>query len=189
MKRNREYGTEGGGSSGRRRSVLSRNDAVAMGTARALACFGRRPRRPNGRARRSHCLVTERRLRFDWRGASRNTRGRVCSLIPTAYLRLSRNDSVDMGSAAVSAASVGVSPTESARAAGSLKSESIERSGCSAGRRAQHARRVRSPKPTTSLRLSCQYAAETSRKGRKDREAQTLSANLLDAANGRNRPW
>jgi hypothetical protein len=70
------------------RSLLSRNYSVEMGSARAPACRGRRPRRPLRRTRTHHHSVIVSRLRSDRRGASRNTRGRVCSPIPTAYLWL-----------------------------------------------------------------------------------------------------
>ncbi len=62
---------------------LNHDDSVAMGSARALACGGRRPRRPQGRLRTSHRLVIGWGLRSDRRGAGRHTRGRVCSPIPT----------------------------------------------------------------------------------------------------------
>jgi len=58
-----------------------------MGGARALACCGRRPRRPH----HSEGAVTFWRLSFynvpTGGGAGRDTRGRVCSPISTAYLR------------------------------------------------------------------------------------------------------
>ncbi len=64
------------------------NDSVEMGSARALACRGRRPRRPHGRVRTSHRSVVELGLCSDRRGTGRDTRGRVSSPIPTTYLGL-----------------------------------------------------------------------------------------------------
>ena len=55
-----------------------------MGSARALACRGWRPRQPHRRARTSHCLATDLRARSDRRGAGRDTRGRVGSPILSA---------------------------------------------------------------------------------------------------------
>jgi len=69
--------------------VLSRNHSFVMGSARAIACCGRRPRRPHSDTRMRHQLVTELRNDSDRRGAGRNTRGRVCSPLLTAGLRLS----------------------------------------------------------------------------------------------------
>ena len=64
---------------------LSRNYADETGgSARALACGGRRPRRPQRRTQTTHPSVMDAQLRSDRRGAGRNTRGRVCSPIPTA---------------------------------------------------------------------------------------------------------
>ncbi len=71
------------------KNPLSRNDAIEMGSARALACRGRRPRRPQGRVRTSHHAVTELGLHSDRRGADRDTRGRVGSPSPTEDTRLS----------------------------------------------------------------------------------------------------
>ena len=68
--------------------ILSRKYSVEMGSARALACCGRRPRRPHSCTRRSHWLASEFQNRSDRRGAIRNTRGRVCSPSPPAYSRL-----------------------------------------------------------------------------------------------------
>ena len=62
------------------------NLSVEMGSARALACGGWRPRRPQWRIRTSHRLRTELDLGFDRRGAGRDTRGRVCSPFPPEYL-------------------------------------------------------------------------------------------------------
>ena len=70
------------------RRTLNRIESIETGSARALACRGRRPRRPHWRVRTNHCFVTGLDLRPDRRGAGRDTRGRVCSPIQTACLRL-----------------------------------------------------------------------------------------------------
>ena len=71
------------------REALSRDHSVELGSARALACRGRRPRRPHWAVRSIHRLVIELAPGSDRRGADRDTRGRLCSPIPAAYFRLS----------------------------------------------------------------------------------------------------
>jgi hypothetical protein len=70
-----------------------RRSPSGMGNARVPACCARRPRRPLRRTRTHHPSVPVSRFRSDWRVASRNTRGRVCSPISTAHLRLGRDRS------------------------------------------------------------------------------------------------
>jgi len=65
---------------------VSRIYSVSKASARALACHGRRPRRPQRCHRNNHRSVTVWRHPSDRRGAGRNTRGRVCSPISTAWL-------------------------------------------------------------------------------------------------------
>ena len=59
------------------------------GNARALACSGRRLRRPHGRVVTNHHLATKWRPHSHLRTAGRDMRGCVCSPDPTAPLRLS----------------------------------------------------------------------------------------------------
>ena len=66
----------------------SRNHSGGMGSARALACLGRRPRRPHSCAQQSDRLVILFQHGSDRRGAGRNTRRRVCSPFLNAYFRL-----------------------------------------------------------------------------------------------------
>ena len=91
-------------------NALSRNHVVE-GSARALACGVARPRATHQGVRNPHHSVRRRALVPTGEGAGRHTRGRVCSPKSTASFRLSRNDSVEMGSATVPVAPVGVSPT------------------------------------------------------------------------------
>jgi len=67
--------------------VLAASTRLKWG-ARALACRGRCPRQPYSLTPASHCLLSAGRAPADRRGAGWNTRGRVCSPTPTAYLRL-----------------------------------------------------------------------------------------------------
>ncbi|MCI0536558.1 MAG: type II secretion system GspH family protein, partial [Verrucomicrobiales bacterium] len=59
-----------------------------MGSARALACSGWRPRQPHKDVRTSHAPPTELRVRSDRRGAGRDTPGRVCSPLPSGHSRV-----------------------------------------------------------------------------------------------------
>jgi hypothetical protein len=80
-----------------------RNEAIEMGSARALACGFPRPRGKQREAPRAHLSVTRACPVPTGEGAGRNTRGRVCS--PNRTVSARQHFGVRQSSAALGAAS------------------------------------------------------------------------------------